>query len=92
MLRKEKIGEVVRIAHQVILTKMLFDSFLKYTFCRQRYEDGLKRIETGGNSSMSRKDRNEEKKPIRILKGWLAWKRGLGRRDSMEKERTLILF
>ena len=55
MLREGKIAEVVRIAHQVILTKVLFDSFLKYTFWRQRYEDELRKIEIRRDSNISRK-------------------------------------
>jgi len=66
MLREEKIAEIVRLAHQVILTKICLIHFSKYTFCRQRYENGLRRIETKGDSNMSRKDRDEEKKPIWI--------------------------
>jgi len=80
ILRKGKIAEVVIIAHQVILTKVLFDPFLKYTFWRQRYEDGLRTIKTRRDSNISRKDIGMKKRNrLGYKKDGLDWRTGVFR-------------
>ena len=80
MSREENIAEVVRIAHQVILTKVLFDSFLKYTFWRQRYKDELRKIEIRRDSNISRKVIGMKKRNrLGYKEDGLDWRRGFFR-------------